>query len=389
VLLTATPFQLSPSELKHLIEAAGSNSDDQDIYGHPDFREYRLSCNRYFRTGDMEHAKSAAALRLSASELLRKRMVRNSRKDGRVYHLVDAHGIATTIGSAVFQCDEEALDAALGGHGLIEMSEIESSLYLRARNLLVSLHSAGKRTFIAAALRQLLSTYQQFAGSAANELAKLQLPKTPHPKLRAACELVCNLVSDELRTAKTQNWIGKILVFTTYVGAEHGSEVPTSEEAHGTSAALKRTLEHRLREFIQPPKKKQRLRIFAALKRTLDKHGEHLDEQERQRLIHRLRVFAGTRMAGVLLNSDSGLRHEMHELRRLLKAITPTSAEEESAGEDLEIQRRLSERRNRRFRGIIDRYATRDLVARYDGAIGVEQRDPTSGASTLRSSRWC
>jgi hypothetical protein len=120
---------------------------------------------------------------------------------------------------------------------------------------------------------------------------------------------------------------------------------------------------------------KQRLRIFAALKRTLDRHGEHMDEQERRRLIHRLRVFAGTRMAGVLLNSDSGLRHEMHELRKLLKTVTPTSAQEESAGEDIEIQRRLSERRNRRFRGIIDRYTTRDLVARYDGAIGVEQRD--------------
>jgi hypothetical protein len=100
-----------------------------------------------------------------------------------------------------------------------------------------------------------------------------------------------------------------------------------------------------------------------------------MTEAENQRLIRRLRVFAGTPLAGLLLTSPKALRTEVRQLGALLDALAPALVEDwDSAGNE-ELERRLSERRNQIYQNVIDRYATRDLVARYDGAVSSEQRD--------------
>ena len=380
ILLTATPFQLSPKELQHLLETTdgnGSNAHD-GIYGDPDFRDYRSAVNRFFRTGRHEDAKAAASLRDSVSQLLRKRMVRNIRRDGRIYHFVEADGTPKPLHLDLFRLDDTALASSMKRDGLIEMPEVHAEFYLKARNALAALYARGERTFLAGALRQLLSTYQQFGNSAAGK--KLDLDPTPvsaHPKLRAVTELAIRLVRDELSAARNQGWAGKILIFTTYVGAEHGERLPSSDDAHGTSAALKRSIEKALRalSILRKPSKKDRLGIFKRLAGAIDRHGRHMDREERQRLIRRLRVFAGTRLAGLLLTSPKALQSEVRQLGGLLEALERAERDESGLTEKEEVERRLSERRERIYQSVIDRYATRDLVARYDGAVSSEQRD--------------
>ena len=381
ILLTATPFQLSPKELQHLLEATdggnGSNAG-REIYDNSDFREYRLAVNRFFREGHIEDAQAAAVLRDSVSRLLRGRMVRNTRRDGRVYHFVEADGTPRPLGSDLFRLDDKALATSLESEGLIEMPAADAEFYLKARNALADLHAGGDRTFLAGALRQLLSTYQQFGNSAAGEKLGLVLPPgSQHPKLHAGRELVIRLVQDELSEARDQGWVGKILIFTTYVGAEHGEQMPSSDDAHGTSSALKRSLEKSLRgmSVLRSHSKKDRRGIFQRLAGAVARHGGYMTEAENQRLIRRLRVFAGTPLAGLLLTSPKALRTEVRQLGALLDALAPALVEDwDSAGNE-ELERRLSERRNQIYQNVIDRYATRDLVARYDGAVSSEQRD--------------
>jgi hypothetical protein len=382
ILLTATPFQLSPKELRHLLaETGGGNGSNtyDEIYDDPGFVDYRHAVNRFFRAGHAEDAKVAASLRDPVSQLLRSRVVRNTRRDGRVYHFVEADGTPRTVGVDLFRMDDNVLASSMKSDGLIEMPPADAEFYLKARNAVGDLYARGDRTFLAGALRQLLSTYQQFGNSAAGK--KLDLvppPGSQHPKLRAATELVIRLVRDELSAAESQGWVGKILIFTTYVGAEHGEHLPSSDDAHGTSAALKRSIEKALRSMsvLRKPSKKDRLGIFKHLAGAIARHGSHMNEVERQRLIRRLRVFAGTRLAGLLLTSPKTLQTEVRQFGALLEALAPAEVGERGLiGKEEEVERRLSERRERIYQSVIDRYATRDLVARYDGAVSSEQRD--------------
>jgi hypothetical protein len=268
--------------------------------------------------------------------------------------------------------DDATLVSSINERGLIELPDSDAEFYLRARNSLANLQAGEDRTFLATALRQLLSTYQQFANSAAAAKLKLVVPPgAQHPKLRAATELIVRLVQGELAEARAQGWVAKILIFTTYVGAERADHLPSSNDAHGTSAALKQTIDRALRglDILARPLKKDRLRIKDHLSRALTRHGQHLTEAERKQLQRTLGKFSGTALAGYLLASAGNLRAEVRQLGASLErlgAIAPAESEAE---------RRLSERRVRVYQGIIDRYRTRDLVARYDGAVPPEDRD--------------
>jgi len=78
----------------------------------------------------------------------------------------------------------------------------------------------------------------------------------------------------------------------------------------------------------------------------------------------------------MLLNDVERLRGERKELRRLINNVPPSlSAEEGAIEQDEEQALRLDDRRSRLVQQIMDRYSTRDLVARYDGATPQEDRD--------------
>jgi hypothetical protein len=224
----------------------------------------------------------------------------------------------------------------------------------------------------------------------------VNLPKGLHPKTRVTVELVSKLLEKEVREADRQGWVGKVLIFTTYVGADQPDDVPGDERAHGTAAVLKRALSDRLMRRFQRSTRKVRRRIAARLERVLDRAETGLEAYERQRLQRTLRVFAGSAPARLLLSDDARLRVEATELRRLLggvdRRVTAASGHgqgERASGHSVagdrvgkrghrqadEERRRLDAGRTRRVQQILERYSTRDLVARYDGATRPEERD--------------
>jgi hypothetical protein len=171
--------------------------------------------------------------------------------------------------------------------------------------------------------------------------------------------------------AKRRGWLEKVLVFTTYVGAEHGDDFMPGEERHGTASTVKRIIEMKLRQSLGVPGKGAKQRIKDALVAVLRRTREHLTPREYARLDSLLRRFAGTCCAGYLLSSRSNLQREVRYLRKHLKAVGDRAASSISR----EKWRRENDRRSRRLESLRDRYETRDLVARYDGAITHEDRD--------------
>jgi superfamily II DNA or RNA helicase len=387
LLLTATPFQLSPQEMKGLFEATFGGygaarhwreavNEAKKLYQHLDFRRYRQALNRYFKSSDLDAGREAAKLREQVSHLLRLRIVRNRRSENRRYHVVDASGKATPIPVNPFKLNDNQLDEALHCPGLIDLDTEAASAYVKVRSQICDAVSRRRPTFVAGALRQLLSTWEQFRSSTSASLVNLSLPSSPHPKVKATLELVSTLLEHELREARERGWAGKILIFTTYVGAERRKDMPTDERAHGTAVTLKQTLLKHLQERYPRSRAAVRRQIFAALAATVDRFGRGLESDERSRLRRTLRVFAGSPAAAAILGRERNLRRERRKLQELLKGIEQPERLEVGLDENSEeMKRRLLGRREQRVGQILDRYSTRELVARYDGATPPKERD--------------
>src|ERR1022692_2436552 len=387
LLLTATPFQLSPQDMKGLLAMTfGGYGKPRDwgrailladeLYNAPEFQKYRRALSSYFENGQPEAAKRAADLRSEVAELLRPRLIRNRKTENRRYHLVDQFGRPTPLPGNPFHFDRAFLQDTLRGGGIIDLEFRESQAYIEARDGLLEACSQRRRTFIAGALRQLLSTWVQFRNSKSGRLARVTLPDGPHPKTKAAVELVSRLMDEELRAPESRKWVGKVLIFTTYVGSDRAEGLPTDERAHGTAAALKRALSEKLaRNYPRAPRRVRR-DISSHLLSVLDCDGEMLTPEERGSLRRILQRFSGSAPANMLLNDAERLHSEAKELSRLMKNISSSETAEEAATEqEKEQARRLAERRELLVRQITDRYSTRDLVARYDGATPQEDRD--------------
>lgn len=299
-------------------------------------------------------------------------MIRNPKRDKRKYFFVDSNGVHTAIRSKLFELAEEDLANAIASSNLVVMGDRDVEVYLNVRNRLAQSCADGGRPFVAAALRQLLSTYEQFRASQFGRQIQHPLPKVPHPKLKALERLVLKVVEKQMRgdRAKRRGWLEKVLVFTTYVGADHGDDFIPGEERHGTASTVKRILETQLRQSLGVQGKKVNQRVKDALIAVLRRKGDHLTRREYVSLERQLRRFAGTRCADHLLSSRSNLRREARYLSRQLEGVG-----DRSDSSNWERRRRENERRLRKLDNLRDRYATRDLVARYDGAIAHEDRD--------------
>jgi hypothetical protein len=290
---------------------------------------------------------------------------------------VDSEGKKTPfLKGNPFRLGDAGLEEVLAGLGLIDLNRENAWVYLRIRERIADSSTARKRPFVAAALRQLLSTWDQFRRSAFGPQAYDLLPSSAHPKTEAVVNLVNGILKSELREAAAREWIGKVLIFTTYVGAEYGQEQPQAESAHGTASALKRALTRGLRPIFPRAARKLRAQIAKSLLDVLDRYGTGLEEEERHHLQNTLRRFAGSAAAKALLSTQRNLKREARHFRALLRSVpVRSSSRPKDELDNEELNRRMRERRQRLVTQILDRYATRDLVARFDGATHPEERD--------------
>lgn len=389
LLLTATPFQLSPQEMRELLAATyGGYGTDQNInaafegaanlYKYPDFIAYRKSLNNYFQTGKWEDARIAENNRSKVSENLRHRIVRNKKKDNRRYHLVNEIGKAVPLDSSPFSLDDCAIDKLFREKGIIEVDDQFAQSYLMIRSRISALTAQKKRPFTAVALRQLLSSWAQFKNSASGSFAMDVGASSGHPKVDALLRLLSNIVKDEIALSKEQGFIGKVLIFTTYVGAERSDDIPKGDKSYGTAKILSDKIRKEVNLLFSRPTKGMKATKELTRKKllqTIDKYGIGLKDKDKDNLKQTIiKRFAGSRMATLLFhNNVLALQQEIGQLKRLLQRVDPM--DEIGSKEDEEKKLRLIARREMRVRQILERYSTRRLVARYDGATKQAEKD--------------
>jgi hypothetical protein len=286
LLLTATPFQMSPQEMKGLFAATFCGEKDptqyaEDLYSDNDFAAYRAQVSKYFKNEDETAAKEAVRLSGKVRTLLLPRIVRNRKADRRAYHLVDDAGVHHRVRKSPFRMADRDLDQLLRNSRLVQMTPPAVGIYLCERD---QISQAAARThdrpFVSAALRQLLSSWQQYAnshfGRDPRREYEFSIPGVLHPKLRAATLLVRNLMEREVAAVAGPS-VGKILIFTTYVGSEGRLDVRSDEP--GTAAALKKNLTKILKaragqaDLFPTPDKKAKARIRQALHEIVTEMG--------------------------------------------------------------------------------------------------------------------
>jgi len=394
VLLTATPFQLAPQELKRLLRATAgghghatcrkSRESAETFYKQDSFKTYREHVARYFRDGNEEARREAARVKSDAETHVRTKILRTRHAQNRRYHFVDGQGQAQPVGANLFHLDDAAMDRVLAESALIDLDTETAALYLDLRQRLCAACSSDDRPFVAGTLRQLLSSYGQFRRcSFAQGLSLQNATDNEHPKVRAAAALVGTLLGKEKEAAGRRGFVGKVLVFTTYVGAERNSNPPTEEEAYGTARVLKQALAARVKALFPKASPEIAHAIREDLLGVLPGHSTGLSDKERKALETTIRRFAGTPLAGVLLAKRAARRREAELLSQMLDNIKNPAGErgslatpnDEEEPDSEEVGRRESARRGRLLQAVYDRYTTRDLVARYDGAVNPEDRD--------------
>jgi hypothetical protein len=382
LLLTATPFQLSPQELKELFaltfggyESPARRNEPfaraNELYAMSCFKNYRSNLAKFFETGLHADAKRAERFRKEVEDLLIERIVRNQKHENRRYYLVNGTGQMHSLVKSPFRMGAAALKAVLSAGHTIQLNTEEARCYLCARDQISTAFASGRQTFVAGALRQLLSTWTQFRQSKAGRLAKLPYPRGQHPKTRACVQLVSQLIQREVERRKGGGAIGKVLIFTSYVGADRSADAPRDEQAYGTAATLKNAVISELQKRYGRASRRERKFRAEALRSALSESRGSLDDEEVRSLEITLNRFAGSVTARLLLHGERELRQECGELRKLLKAVPLMDV----SIEDEEELRRHQERRERLLKQIVDRYGTRDLVARYDGATESDARD--------------
>ncbi len=277
-----------------------------------------------FDSREVQEANIAGRERPAVEKLLKPRIVRNKKNERRQYHLVNRDGEASRISGDPFRFDDKELSAMLKDGSLIDLTPDEAIAYVTARDQLAEAQKRHEPVFVSQALRQLLSTWEQFRYSAsAHHLEPNNLPTPPHPKMVAATRLVGRLMGNEATGAEKQGWIGKVLIFTTFVGSDRPSSGPKKDKAYGTAVALKKALTKCLAAQYPKPAKEQKaaivMRLVKVVKEFVKEHKGALKDAEYNRLCHSLKRFAGTGLAHVLLSDSRNLMKESCKLQQLLQ----------------------------------------------------------------------
>lgn len=275
--LTATPFQLSTSELLNLLRVVEASPEDVDVLSRalPKYERALESfyAHRRFPPGDearerwvqrldslrTEHAlggdgpKSIPGLQ----DLLRRYIIRNVKDAGlRDYGLAEKR--ETEIGCRTFAKLDD-LKPLVQKSPLIPLEGEHAFVYLSLRDLVDDAAHAAREdenerpTFISGDLRQCLSSYSQLrasslvqkklkrAGDVVRALDKLAEAKLEHPKVEALCRVVDSLLLEEMEEirANPRRMFHKIVVFNTLL-----------KTARELREALERTAAARIEPFV-------------------------------------------------------------------------------------------------------------------------------------------
>lgn len=254
--LTATPFQLATRELLNLLRIVRAPEDYLATLG-DGLRCYEAALEQlyarralgpadegrrrwverleYLRTIDASGGKRPGTVGLEA--LLRQYLIRNVKDASeRDYALVEKHG-AVYRTKTYDKLDD--LRPVVAASPLVPLEGDHAALYLELRDLLADVDRAAgedsslKPSFLAADLRQCLSSYEQLSESVQlrkplpraslirRRLQQLHESGSAHPKLRALVELTRDLIAADLeRIARgvdrgSAQFFSKILVFNT------------------------------------------------------------------------------------------------------------------------------------------------------------------------------
>jgi hypothetical protein len=262
--LTATPFELTPKEMVHLLALVRADpSDLDDIQKGLDL--YVSHLDHFFalrqRTPDdplrdgvvkrLRHLRDEDALGTGRQgrglqELLRRYIVRNTKSQNeRRYFLVNK------VGDGYERAQFEKLDdlhERVRRSPLLPFDGPDALFYLELRGLIQETveqarEGGNHRTFISTDLRQGLSSYRQIAKSAllqrglesARRLRKLlkqwndPASQRLHPKVQALVDVVKAITRDEVDKVRTaylsrgggvplKAWFSKVLVFNKLIG---------------------------------------------------------------------------------------------------------------------------------------------------------------------------
>lgn len=275
--LTATPFQLSTSELLHLLRITYASEADLEALADALPRYERALETFYARrslppSDDARRRAVDALHRLRSVDacdghrpntpgletLLRRYILRNVKPPGmRDYLLTERH--PDRYASSKFDKLGD-LRQKVSTSTLLPLEGLDAWVYMNVRDVIDDARASaltsgdGRPTFVAGDLRQCLSSWEQLAASSL--LGRADLPRAavvrdlvqrlqneghPHPKIAAICALVDEMLAFEIDQVRKNRGrpLRKVLVFNTLM-----------KTARALREALQKTVEKRLDPFI-------------------------------------------------------------------------------------------------------------------------------------------
>lgn len=250
--LTATPFQLTTSELVNLLHVVEAAPEDLETLARA-LPKYERALDDFYRQRRFAPAFEARrrvvdridALRTEHAlggdgpptpglqSLLRRYILRNV-KDGSMRDYALAERADSSVTQRPFQ-KLDNLKPIVGKSPLIPLEGDHAFLYLTLRDLIDDATKAAreqegqKPTFVSGDLRQGLSSYSQLkasalltkkldrAGDIKTALERFERSKIRHPKVQALCTLVDNILEREIELLRGEprRMLPKIVVFNT------------------------------------------------------------------------------------------------------------------------------------------------------------------------------
>lgn len=430
LLLTATPFQLKPDEIRGVLsglffpnnDAAKSWSAAEEAFGrakdHP-FVQYRKGIKDAFEAAtDEEKCSALARARKPKQETqahLGRLMVRNISSHRRDYFLVDSNGHEHALTNNPAWLSESELDLLLKQRRdqLIRLTPAQEYYYLTALSAVTPIErSALKSSAGFGGYRQILSSYSQFKRSPAGRRAEGPLARLlsasqdgEHPRFSACLKLVERLVRDELKQLPKKGYFGKIVIFLSFVGTG-SQEGEALQLDSGTLPKLKVALENRLQRILEEHRSKgphPYLQLAETLRRAV--------QREERRLLKKVSAEAGENwlaewrsvervlsvsqkgrsrregwsrlVARLMLGRPRLLDREKSLIDRRV-AEASQAFESWTDAESSQAPRIARERFNHIRESLLDRYKTKKLVAAIHG--GMDRADAETYRAAFNAS---
>lgn len=399
MLLSATPFQLSPPELHHLLEHLVDHRVHRtahQVIGRPPVRPFVTHLEAFFQGNG--NAKDAKVYRQEAQLHLRQIVVRNQiRSSKRHYYLIDAQGQPYRLKAAPDSLSERDL-GDLHAHLIVPDRGFEK-WYFRHR-LHLAYRQDRKRTYVATKLRQMLSTRLQARKSIQNKGNRPPNGTAPShaPRVQALEAWAFRQAKGDLLRFIAGGKPRKILVFTSFV-------VKAKDEL---CKSMRQAIRRAFREVRTTPEWQKMSRQAPANIGDLVKAvQERLKEDDTRRMLSGLRRVErdldamlrflqglAKRKQGDFQRDLFGQKHfsllVKDDLCRRLGVILEVARTPESEEEVLsnEWQRKRRSHEISRFSATLEKLRTLDIVATYTGSDDRKVREASGEAFRSPLGPW-